>query len=228
VGLAAGAVALVAVSYGAGYATARPALLHLGGRAAVLAPAVGTNGGATSPNQTRDQRVPEDVARQFDAFWEAWDFVNKEYYRQPVDRVKLVQGAIKGMVAATNDQYAAFMDPASARIEKANLDGTIEGIGATVEMKAGRHTIIAPVDDSPAAKAGLKSGDLILKVDGRDIGSLGLAEAVALVRGPAGTKVKLTVQRADDPEGQPAEMELTRARIEIESVAGKLAADGIG
>jgi carboxyl-terminal processing protease len=224
------AVLLVVSSFGAGYVTARPdtlTVLRGGHRPGTSASAAALSRGAAK-SATVDPRVPADVAAQFDAFWEAWDFVNKDYYRQPVDRVKLVQGAIKGMMGSLNDQYAAYLDPQAARIEKADLDGTIEGIGATIEMRAGRHVIVAPVDGSPAANAGLKSGDILLKVDGRDVGSLTLAEATALVRGSAGTKVKLTVQRTDDPDGAPVEMELTRARIELDTVTGKQVAEGIG
>src|SRR5262249_889354 len=77
------------------------------------------------------------------------------------------------------------------------------------------------------AKAGLRTGDVIVKVDGQEVGSLSLAEVVALLRGPAGSKVKLLVQRPDDPEGQPDEMEITRARRELKSVSSQRPADGI-
>ncbi|MGH2354636.1 MAG: S41 family peptidase [Chloroflexota bacterium] len=175
-----------------------------------------------------DSRPPSDLGGEFDVFWEAWNFVEREYYRQPVDRARLVRGAIKGMLRELDDQQAAYLDPVANRIEKANLDGIIEGIGASVEMKERRHTIVAPLDDSPAARVGLRSGDVILRVDGQDIGALSLAEAVALIRGPAGTKVKLIVERADDPDGQPVEVEITRARIELQSVTSEQVAEGIG
>ena len=224
--LVAGGVGIALVAYGAGIATPRPAWMPW--QAANTPVAAPTTAATATDEVVRDPRIPPDMTRQVDAFWDAWDFVNKEYYRQPVDRVRLMQGAIKGMVGALNDEYGAYMDPTATRVEKASLDGVIEGIGATLEIKNGRHTVIAPVEDSPAARAGMKTGDVLLKVDGKDIGTLSLAEAVNLVRGPAGTKVKLTIQRVDDPEGQPVEMELTRARIELDTVTGKLVAEGIG
>jgi carboxyl-terminal processing protease len=168
------------------------------------------------------------VAEQFSVFWEAWNFVESEHYRQPVDRLRLIQGAIKGMLAALGDQYAAYLDPTSSQMEKASLDGIIEGIGASIEIRNQRHTIIASIEDGPAAKVGLRTGDIILRVDGRDIGGLGLAEAVALVRGPVGTKVRLTVQKSDEPDAPPVEVEVARARIELETVTSRIAADGIG
>ena len=174
------------------------------------------------------RQAPYDLGSQFDPFWEAWNFVEREAYRQPVERQRLIQGAIKGMLGALNDQYAAYLDPASARIDKANQDGLLDGIGAHLELHERRQLLIAPVEDGPAWRAGLRTGDILLKVDGREAGTLSLAEAITLLRGPAGTKVKLSVQKADDPDGQPVEMELTRARIELETVSSRVPAEGIG
>jgi carboxyl-terminal processing protease len=172
--------------------------------------------------------APADIGRQFDTFWEAWNFVEKDYFRQPVERQRLIQGAIKGMLGALNDQYAAYLDPASARIDKADQDGLLDGIGAHLEIRERKHIILAPVEDGPAWKAGLRTGDLLLRVDGRDVGTLSLAEAVTLLRGPAGTKVKLMVQKSEEPEAPPVEMELTRARIELETVSSRVPSEGIG
>ncbi len=130
-------------------------------------------------------------------------------------------------MGSLNDQQAAYLDPAANRVEKASLDGVLEGIGASVEIRsAGTPSSPRWRTDRPLGRA--CSGDVILKVDGKEIGPLSLAEAVALMRGPAGTKVRLTVLRADDPEAQPMELEITRARIELEVVSSRLVADGIG
>jgi carboxyl-terminal processing protease len=175
-----------------------------------------------------DATPPDGINEQFGVFWETWNFVEKEYYRQPVDRTKLIQGAIKGLLGALNDQYAAYLDPFSTRIEKAHHDGILQGIGTSVEIKERRYIIVAPVEEGPAARAGLRSGDVLLRVDGKEVGSMSLAEVVAMLRGPTGTKVRVTIQRADDPEAQAVEIELTRARIELESVSSRLVAEGIG
>lgn len=195
--------------------------------ASATSPAAGPAGDG-SERPAAMAAAPADLGHQFDTFWEAWNFVEREYFRQPVERQRLIQGAIKGMLGALNDQYAAYLDPASARIDKANQDGLLDGIGAHLELRSNRHIILAPVEDGPAWRAGLRTGDLLLRVDGKEIGALSLEEAIALLRGSAGTKVKLLVQKADEPDAPPVEMELTRARIELETVSSRIPAEGIG
>jgi carboxyl-terminal processing protease len=224
--LAAILVALVAVSFGSGYVAGSGRLVRSLHQPAAEAGSAAAGAAATPSNP--DASPPPDVAPQFGVFWEAWNFVEKKFIRLPVDRTKLIQGAIKGLIGALNDPYGAYLDSAATRQEKANMDGVIEGIGASVEVKDKRYTIVAPLEDGPAAKAGLRTGDIVLKVDGKDVGTLSLAEAVALIRGPSGTKVRLTVQRFDDPDGAPVELELTRSRIELEAVTSRVPIEGIG
>jgi carboxyl-terminal processing protease len=231
--LVAAVLFVAAISFGAGVLAGR----REAGPHGIRLPAAAAGGGA-APDTAGDPdaeatadpsaRPPADLGRQFDTFWEAWNFVEKQYYRQPVDRRRLVQGAIKGMLGALDDQYASHLDPVAAREEKAQQDGLLQGIGAHLEVRDRRYVILAPVEDGPAARAGLRTGDLLLRVDGRDAGTISLAEATALLRGSPGSKVKLLVQRLDDPEGQPVELELTRARIELESVTSRYPAEGIG
>jgi carboxyl-terminal processing protease len=220
------AVALTSFSLGVAYGRRDMAL----SRAAVAAtdgqaePGAGTARTGARPADA----PPGDLGQQFDPFWEAWNFVEGEYYRQPVDRARLVQGAIRGMLSALNDQYAAYLDPIATRVDKRSLDGVSEGIGAQLELRERRFVLIAPIEDGPAARAGLHTGDLVLRVDGQEIGALSLAEAMQLVNGSAGSKVKLLVQKIDDPQGQPVEVELTRTRVELETVSSRLVAEGIG
>lgn len=220
---------LVGLAFLGGYVTALRspnalAWAGLGGVPSSGRPPGGFRAAPVPPNAV----PPDDLGDQLDAFWEAWNFVEREYYRRPVDRARLVQGAIKGMLGTLEDPQAAYLDRQATRLEKTSLDGVLEGIGASLDVKERRLLIVAPVEDGPAARAGMKTGDVLLKVDGRDLASVSVAEATTLIRGPAGTKVRLTVVRLDDPEGQLVEIELTRARIELETVSSKMAAEGVG
>lgn len=216
---------LLVAAFGAGYLSASQRAVTAG-----LAAPTARIDGDTQPDEAAPPTTPRDLAREFEVFWEAWNVVDKRFHRQPVDRTKLVQGAIRGMLQSLGDQYSSYLDPISSRIEKTNLDGVFDGIGATVDIKNGRHTIVAPIENSPAERAGLRTGDAIVRVDGKNVANLSLQEAVTLIRGPSGTKVRLTVSRLEEPELGDFELEIIRSRIEIESVSTKLLpdAEGIG
>jgi len=156
----------------------------------------------------------------FAPFWEAWDIVHRDYIDQPVDDVALMRGAIRGMLAALGDQHTSYMDP--LEFEQANqpLNGSYEGIGAFVDTTQEYLTIISPMPNSPAEKAGLKPGDKIIAVDGEDITRLAPDLVLRRVLGPAGTVVVLTIQR--EGEAEPLDFSITRAEIELASVYGEM------
>lgn len=164
---------------------------------------------------------------EFDVFWEAWSFLNEEFYGEiPPDQDR-VHGAIRGMVASFDDQNTAFIDPTRAAIMSENLGGSFEGIGATVNMdENGRLVISNPLPDHPAEEAGLRPGDIVLEVDGQSLEGFSLYEAVLLIRGPVGSDVTLTVWREGAPE--PFDVTVTRARIEIDIVEAELLDSNIG
>ncbi len=173
------AVALVGVSFGAGVGASR----------LIFQPRA---------NQVNDG-APADFSSSMAVFWEAWNIVNKEFYKQPLDPTKMTYGAIAGMVDALGDPHTAFVDPTQARIINQDLQGSFEGIGATVQMNQGRLTVVAPIKGSPAEKAGIKAGDVILKVDDTAIVNMTVDQAIALIRGPKGSTVHLQVQRGTQP-----------------------------
>ncbi|WP_075061797.1 S41 family peptidase [Ornatilinea apprima] len=156
----------------------------------------------------------------FAPFWEAWDIVHRDYIDQPVDDVALMRGAIRGMLAALGDQHTSYMDP--LEFEQANqpLNGSYEGIGAFVDTTQEYLTIISPMPNSPAEKAGLKPDDQIIAVDGEDITQLAPDLVLRRVLGPAGTVVVLTIQR--EGEAEPFDVSITRAEIELASVYGEM------
>jgi carboxyl-terminal processing protease len=149
---------------------------------------------------------------------QAWDTLEQNYVDRPaLQSTQLTYGAIGGMVDGLGDTgHSRFLTPQMVKEENDFNAGEFEGIGAEVESKDGNLVIVAPIDGSPAQKAGLKPGDIIVKVDGNDITQLPLGQAVALVLGPAGTKVTLTIE--DPQTGAMRDVALVRAKIPIHSV----------
>jgi carboxyl-terminal processing protease len=149
---------------------------------------------------------------------QAWSIL-KEKYVVPdnVTDKMLNQGAVRGMLESINDPYSAYLSPEAYKIEKSDAAGSFEGIGASVGFNKDRQiSITAPMENSPAEKAGIKSGDIILGVNGESIIGLSINEVVLKIRGPAGTPVKLTVLHQG--EDKPVEIEIVRAAITTPSV----------
>lgn len=160
----------------------------------------------------------------FEAIREAWDIIFRDYVDQSkLDATNLSQAAIQGMVEAVNDPYTVYFDPQSYQRYTSSLQGSFEGIGATVNVKDGQIQVIAPIPGSPADKAGIRAGDIILGVNGKSTEGLSLEEVVSLIRGPKGTSVRVTVQHQG--ETTPVELEIVRAAIELNSVTFEMRGD---
>lgn len=168
---------------------------------------------SASPSMARPAAPP---GKDFSLFWEAWSIIERDFYGEIPEFREVVYGAIRGAVGTLKDPYTGFLDPKQAAIERENMTGSFEGIGAVVDMRNGRLVIVEVMEGQPAEKAGLKSGDIVLEVDGVPIEGMSLIEAVSLIRGPKGTPVTLTILR----EGEPAPFEVTiiRERIELPTV----------
>ena len=147
------------------------------------------------PAPPPDGGAPANWQPYFPVFWQAWNYVHQDFYKPPLDDSELVYGSIGGMVDALNDPHTQFTEAKIAKITSTELQGSFEGIGATVEMQQGRLTIVAPIKDSPADKAGLLPGDIVLKVGDTIIQNMDVNQAVSLIRGPKGTPVTLLIQR---------------------------------
>lgn len=147
-------------------------------------------------------------------FWEAVDILKKDFYKKENLKPKeMLYGAIKGMVKSLDDPYTEFFKPDEAQKFLEDIEGEFGGIGAEIGKEKGKLKIIAPLKDSPAEKAGLKPGDLILAINGSSTLDLSLSEAVKKIRGKIGTKVVLTILR----EGweKPKDFEIVRALIKV-------------
>lgn len=178
VGLTIIVILFVSVAFVGGYGTSR----------LVFPPPLAADGGA-----------PTDWQSSFKVFWEAWNYVHQDFFKPAINDNDLVNSSIAGMVQSLGDQHTAFIDAKRAAISSTDLQGSFEGIGATVEMREGRLLIVTPIKGSPAEKAGLLPSDIVLQVDDTVIQNMDVTQAVQLIRGPKGSKVKLLIQRTKVP-----------------------------
>ena len=150
----------------------------------------------------------------FSSFWQVWHLVELKFAdRQKINPQKMVYGAIKGMLSSLGDPYTTFFTPEEDKEFSQDLSGHFEGIGAELTIKNGYLTVVAPLDNSPAKKAGLRAGDKIIKVDDQSVENMSLDRAVRLIRGPKGTTVVLTVFR--DGVIKPKKISIVRDKIKI-------------
>jgi carboxyl-terminal processing protease len=154
---------------------------------------------------------------RLDAIGEAWNIIFTDY----VDKTKLnsanmSRAAIVGLIETLDDPYTSYLDEEEYQLGRTSLEGSYNGIGAYVTMQDGRLTIIAPIADSPAERAGIRAGDVILEIDGEPVADLSLAAAIIKIRGPENTTVRLLVLHENETE--PVEIEIIRATLELPSV----------
>jgi len=173
--------------------------------------------------------VPAEQQERMKPFWEAWHLIEERfYYTEPLDYDAMVQGATAGMVETLGDEHTAWLDPQTAKLMSEDLSGTFEGIGATVDMVDGRLIIVRALAGSPAERAGLRAGDVIVAVDGKPLGKTTLIEAIMLIRGPAGSTVRLQVQRPTESGFEEFELEVKREKITLPTVESELLVGSIG
>lgn len=151
-------------------------------------------------------------------YWNVFNKLKEKYVdADKLTTDELLYNSIKGMLATTDDPYTVFMDPKENKEFGEDIGGTFEGIGAELGMKEGILTVVSPLKDSPSEKAGLRSGDKILKVDDESTENMGIDLAVSKIRGKDGTTVKLTIYRPDSEE-KTKEITVTRGVIKVDSV----------
>ncbi len=157
---------------------------------------------------------PSDV--DFSVFWEAWNKLNKNYVND-LKAQDLVYGAITGLLESSGDPYTEFMKPEENKRFNDDISGEFEGIGLEISSVDNLPTVVAPLPDSPAEKAGFKAKDVILEVDGVLTSELGFEETINKIRGKKGTSVKLKVVRSG--EENPLEISVVRDSIKVASVS---------
>ncbi len=186
----------------------------------VLALGLGLTGGVVLDRQVLNvaTAAPSPASPDIQLIQDAWRTIQQQYVdRTAVQTQTLTYGAINGMVDALGDTgHSRFLSPDMLKAEHNSLNGQVEGIGAEVQETDGHVAIVAPLDNSPAQQAGLLPGDVILKVNGEDVGGLPLFQVVQRILGPAGTTVKLTI--STPATGTTRDVTLTRAKITIHNV----------
>jgi len=167
--------------------------------------------------------TPAEQKDLFKPFWESWKLLHENYVDQPLDDLKLMRGAISGMLAATGDKHTSYMDPDQFKQANTSMEGEYEGIGAWVDTTGEYIQIVSPMKGSPAEAAGLKAKDIVTAID--DVDMTGTPGELALQRilGKAGTSVKLTVLR----DNEKLDFTITRAKITVPVVEYKMLENGI-
>ena len=228
-------IVVAALGYGLGAATiyvanTTPAGTPAPGKSANVTP--GTSGGSTSAQNSSpggqgqtsslpDQvpGAPADLNDQLKPFWNTFRAVDEEFYGRPVDQQKMIYGATKGLMESLGDDFSTFLTPQENKVVQNAMEGNFEGVGMYFEKRNDLPTVVAPIPNTPAERAGLRAKDLILAVDGRDITKLSSDQIATLIRGPSGTKVRLTIKRGTQPT---FDVELTRAKIDVPAVTLKM------
>jgi carboxyl-terminal processing protease len=166
-----------------------------------------------------------DLQSKLETYLQVLEIVKADYVNKDVDDQKLVYGSIRGLLDALDDPYTRFMEPKAYKEMKMRMGGSYSGIGIYIGIKEKQLMVISPIEDTPAKKMGLKAGDAILKIEGKETKDMALDEAVSLIRGPQDTKVKITVLRKSWKE--PKEFAINRQKIVIKSVVTKMYEGGI-
>jgi carboxyl-terminal processing protease len=165
-----------------------------------------------------------DIYRQLDLLAHVFEKVRTNYVEE-VSETKLIESAISGLLTSL-DPHSSYMPPESYDNMREQTKGEFGGLGIEVTMENGVVKVVSPIEDTPADRAGLLSGDLIIQIDGQDVQGMTLNEAVEKMRGPIGTRIRLKIFREE--EKRTFDVTIVRDKIKIRSVRWELKADGIG
>lgn len=168
-----------------------------------------------------------DLINQYKRAFDVRNIIENYYVdKGTIDESKLAEGAAKGVAESLGDPYTVYWTPKEYEENMIQTEGEYAGVGIIVEPLNGNIVVVSPIEDTPAYKAGIKSQDIIVKVDGKDVSGDKLDEAVSMMRGTPGTKVKITIYR--EGQNMPFDIELTRAKIQMKSVKGEMLDNKIG
>ena len=163
-------------------------------------------------------KASNELYNKIDLFGEVFEKIKKDYVDE-VDQTEMMDSAINGVLQSL-DPYSAYMSPELFKEMQTDTRGEFGGLGIEIGMEAGVVKVISPIDDTPAAKAGIKAGDYIVKIGNEQVQGKSLMEAVKIMRGPVGTDIRLTIRRKNVKK--PLEFKITRKIIEIKSVNSEI------
>ena len=151
---------------------------------------------AVPPEGILNPELGKPAGVDFSLFWEAWQKLEEKYVDSSrIDYKSMLFGAVSGMVNSLKDDYTVFMPPEDSKIFKEDVTGEFSGVGMEIGIRNNELTVIAPLEGTPAEKAGLRAGDKILKINGQDAKGMAVEAAVKMIRGQRGTEVVLTIVR---------------------------------
>ena len=174
-------------------------------------------------NKVYSQNIDK-LYEKIDLFGEVLEKIQNEYVEE-VDQAEIIDSAINGALQSL-DPFSAYMNPKVFEESQSETSGEFGGLGIEVSMESGVIKVITPIDDTPAAKAGVKAGDYIVKINGEQVQGKTLMEAVNLMRGPVGTSIEITVRRKGLRKAKI--FKITREIIEIKSVISKIVDNKVG
>lgn len=201
------------------------ALLASGVVIAIGAFSLGFNSGQNTVPTTvvgiENMEEGRETTVDFAPFWRTWNLLNEKYVSasttlETVSDQEKVWGAIEGLVSSLGDPYTVFFPPVESKMFESDIRGNFEGVGMEVVAKEGAITVVSPLKNSPAERAGIVAGDVILQIDDKETSNLTTEDAVQIIRGPRGTPVSLTIFRAG--ESEPLEISVVREVIDIPTI----------
>ncbi|HHE67623.1 MAG TPA: S41 family peptidase [Candidatus Parcubacteria bacterium] len=167
---------------------------------------------------------PEEI--DFSLFWETYHKIQDKFVnRDKIDKQQIIYGAISGMVKALNDPYTVFFPPEDSKIFQEDVKGSFEGVGMEIGIRDNQLQVISPLEGTPAERAGIRAGDIIVAVNGTSTAGIALEKAVKWIRGPKGSEVTLTIMREGWKEAK--EIKIVRDTISIPAVRWELKENNI-
>lgn len=167
------------------------------------------------PKGVINSSVGKSLDVDFSIFWEAWNKLKKESVKD-ISSEKMIEGAIAGLLSSANDPFTVFFSKDENKRFRDDIKGEFSGIGVELIQKNGLPTVVAPLSESPAEKAGMKAGDVVIEVDGAKTNEIGFDETINRIRGTEGSTVKLMISREDEKDALL--FEIKRSKISVKSV----------